>query len=202
MYRMGANKIPEEKASSRISNKSWTQHSTKQEQYGHLPPVFKFIQIRRTRLTGCCCRIKYELKNIPLCIPTRGCASESPPTKLIYLSYMWTLGVVWRTCWARRMIGIDEEWERESQGRLDDGNEDIYNGYPEDRCNYHRWWPKGQEYFRRRRISTPISEHLCSKLLLYTAAVSWRTTRNTSVQKYNLTFSFCDVDNCEEETCN
>ena len=39
-----------------ISNKSWKQHPTKQQLYGHLPPISKTIQIRLTRHTGHCCR--------------------------------------------------------------------------------------------------------------------------------------------------
>ena len=33
-----------------ILNKSWKQHPTKQQVYGHLPPITKTIQVRRTRL--------------------------------------------------------------------------------------------------------------------------------------------------------
>ena len=32
-----------------ISNKSWRQHSTKQQLYGYPPPIMKIIQVRRTR---------------------------------------------------------------------------------------------------------------------------------------------------------
>ena len=41
-----------------ILNKSWRQHPTKQLLYGHLPPITKAIQVRRTRL---CWRSKDEL---------------------------------------------------------------------------------------------------------------------------------------------
>ena len=34
-----------------ILNKSWRQHSTKHQLYGHLPPITKTIQVRRTRHT-------------------------------------------------------------------------------------------------------------------------------------------------------
>ena len=33
-----------------ILNKSWRQHPTKHQLYGHLPPITKTIQVRRTRL--------------------------------------------------------------------------------------------------------------------------------------------------------
>ena len=32
-----------------ILNKSWRQHTTKHQLYGHLPPIMKTIQVRRTR---------------------------------------------------------------------------------------------------------------------------------------------------------
>ena len=37
-----------------ILNKSWRQHPTKQQLYGHLPPITKTIQVRWTRLAGHC----------------------------------------------------------------------------------------------------------------------------------------------------
>ena len=37
-----------------ILNKSWGQHPTKQQLYGHLPPITKTIKIRRTRHAGHC----------------------------------------------------------------------------------------------------------------------------------------------------
>ena len=41
-----------------ILNKSWRQHPTKQQLYGHVLPVTKTIKIRRTRLTGHYCRCR------------------------------------------------------------------------------------------------------------------------------------------------
>ena len=46
-----------------ILNKSWKQHSSKQQLYGHLPPITKTIKVRRTRHTGHCWRSKNELIN-------------------------------------------------------------------------------------------------------------------------------------------
>ena len=42
-------------------NKSWKQHPTKQQLYGHLPPISKTIQIRWTRHAGHYWRSKDEL---------------------------------------------------------------------------------------------------------------------------------------------
>ena len=39
-----------------ILNKSWKQHPTKHQLYGHLPPIMKTIKVRRTRYAGHCWR--------------------------------------------------------------------------------------------------------------------------------------------------
>ena len=44
-----------------ILNKSWQQHPTKHQLYGHLPSITKTIQARRTRHAGHCWRSKDEL---------------------------------------------------------------------------------------------------------------------------------------------
>ena len=44
-----------------ILNKSWRQHRTKQQLYGHLPLISKTIQIRRITHVGHCGRSKDEL---------------------------------------------------------------------------------------------------------------------------------------------
>ena len=42
-------------------NKSWRQHQTKQQLYGHLPPITKTIKVKLTRHAGHCWRSKDEL---------------------------------------------------------------------------------------------------------------------------------------------
>ena len=44
-----------------ILNKSWRQHPTKHQLYGHLPPITKTIQVRRRRHAGHCWRSRDEL---------------------------------------------------------------------------------------------------------------------------------------------
>ena len=46
-----------------ILNKSWRQHPTRHQLYGHLPPITKTIQVRRTRHAGHCWRSGDELIN-------------------------------------------------------------------------------------------------------------------------------------------
>ena len=41
-----------------ILNKSWHQHPTRRQLYGHLPPITKTIQAKRTRHAGHCWRSK------------------------------------------------------------------------------------------------------------------------------------------------
>ena len=44
-----------------ILNKSWRQHPTRHQLYGHLPPITKTIQVRQTRHAGHCWRSRDEL---------------------------------------------------------------------------------------------------------------------------------------------
>ena len=54
-----------------ILNKSWQQHPTRHQLYGHLPPITKTIQVRRTRHAGHSWKIRDELiSDVPLWTPT------------------------------------------------------------------------------------------------------------------------------------
>ena len=44
-----------------ILNKSWRQHPTRHQLYGHLPPITKTFRVRRTRYAGHCWRSRDEL---------------------------------------------------------------------------------------------------------------------------------------------
>ena len=64
----------------KILNKSWRQHLTKQQLYGHFPPITKTIQVRRTRHAGYCWRSRDELINdILLWTPSHGRAKAGRP---------------------------------------------------------------------------------------------------------------------------
>ena len=63
-----------------ILNKSWRQHPTRHQLYGHLPPITKTIQVRRTRHAGHCRRSKDELiSDVLLWTPTYGQAKAGRP---------------------------------------------------------------------------------------------------------------------------
>ena len=65
-----------------ILNKSWQQHPTRHQLYGHLPPITKTIQIRRTRHAGHCWRSRDELiRDVLLWIPTHGRAKAGRPAR-------------------------------------------------------------------------------------------------------------------------
>ena len=56
-----------------ILNKSWRQHPTRHQLYGHLPLITKTIQVRRTRHAGHCWRSRDELiSDVLLWTPSYG----------------------------------------------------------------------------------------------------------------------------------
>ena len=65
-----------------ILNKSWRQHPTKQQLYGHLPPITKTIQVRRTIHAGHCWRSRDELISDMLqWTPSHGRAKAGRPAR-------------------------------------------------------------------------------------------------------------------------
>ena len=65
-----------------ILNKSWQQHPTRHQLYGHLPPITKTIQVRRTRHAGHCWRSRDELiRDVLLWTPTHSRAKAGRPVR-------------------------------------------------------------------------------------------------------------------------
>ena len=65
-----------------ILNKSWRQHPTRHQLYGHLPPITKTIQVRRTRHAGHCRRSRDELiSDVLLRTPKHGRAKAGRPAR-------------------------------------------------------------------------------------------------------------------------
>ena len=65
-----------------ILNKSWQQHSTRHQLYGHLPPITKTIQVRWTRHAGHCWRSRDKLiSDVLLWTPTYGWAKAERPAR-------------------------------------------------------------------------------------------------------------------------
>ena len=75
-----------------ILNKSWQQHPTRHQLYGHLPPITKTIQVRRTRHAGHCWRSRDELMD-PHTWPRK---SRTTSTN-VHSAAMWGYGMLsWR----------------------------------------------------------------------------------------------------------
>ena len=65
-----------------ILNKSWRQHPTRHQLYGHLPLITKIIQVRRTRHTWHCWRSRDELiSDVLLWTHTYGRAKAGRPAR-------------------------------------------------------------------------------------------------------------------------
>ena len=70
-----------------ILNMFWRQHPTKQQLYGHLPPIMKTIKVRRTRHAGHCWRSRDELISDVLWTPAHGQAKAVQPA-LTYIQQL------------------------------------------------------------------------------------------------------------------
>ena len=65
-----------------ILNKSWQQHPTRHQLYGHLPTIRKTIQARQTRHAGHCWRSKHLLiSDVLLWTPAYGQAKAGRPAR-------------------------------------------------------------------------------------------------------------------------
>ena len=64
-----------------ILNKSWRQHPTKHQLYGHLPPITKAIQVRRTRHAGHYWRSRDELISDVLLLTLHDLAKARRPAR-------------------------------------------------------------------------------------------------------------------------
>ena len=93
-----------------ILNKSWWQHSTKHQLYGHLPPIMKTVQVRRTRHTGHCWRSKDKhISDVLLWTPAYGQAKAGWPAQTYIQQLCRIRDVALKTCQKRWMIGRSGE---------------------------------------------------------------------------------------------
>ena len=94
-----------------VLKKSWRQHHKKQQLYGHLPPISKTIQIRRTRHAGHGWISKNEFISDVLPAPLHmGKQRLHDQQEPIYNSSVLMQDVAWKTCW--------EQWTRETKRYL------------------------------------------------------------------------------------
>ena len=89
-----------------ILNRSWRKHPTGHQLYGHLPPITKTIQVRRTRLAGHCWRNRDELiSDILLGSPPMAKQKQDDQLEHTYSSYVIIGDVALKTYQRRWMIG-------------------------------------------------------------------------------------------------
>ena len=82
-----------------ILNKSWRQHPTRHQLYGHLPPIMKTIQVRRTRHAGHSWRSRDELiRDILLWTPHMAVQKQYDQHEHTFSSYMRIRDFVLKTC--------------------------------------------------------------------------------------------------------
>ena len=116
-----------------VLNKSWRQHPTRLQLYGHLPPITKTIQVRRTRHAGHCWRSKDELiSDVLLWTPHMDVQEWDDQHEHTYSNYVRTQDVTLKTCRRRWMIGINgERGSRISAlaARHDDDDNNVNMGY-------------------------------------------------------------------------
>ena len=72
-----------------ILNKSWRQHPTKHQLYGHLPPIRKTIQVRWTRHAGHCWRSRDEPISDVLLWTTTYCRAKAGRPARTYIVIFW-----------------------------------------------------------------------------------------------------------------
>ena len=71
-----------------ILNKSWRQHPTKHQLYGHLPSITKTIQVRRTRHAGHCWRNRDELISDVLLWTSSYCQAKAGRPSRTYIQQL------------------------------------------------------------------------------------------------------------------
>ena len=105
-----------------ILNKSWRQHPTRHQLYGHLPPITKTIQVRRARHAGHCWRSRDELiRDVLLWSPTHGRAKAGRPARTYIQQLCEDTGCCPEDL-PRAMNDREEWWERvkDIRARYDD----------------------------------------------------------------------------------
>ena len=93
-----------------ILNKSWRQQPTRHQLCGHLPPITKTIQVRRTRHAGHCWRSRDELiSDVLRWTPTYGRAKQDDQLEHTFSSYVRIWDVALKTCQRWLTIGRSGE---------------------------------------------------------------------------------------------
>ena len=110
-----------------ILNKTWRQHPTKQQLYGHLPPIMKTIKVRQIRHARHCWRSRNELiSDVLWWTPSHGRAKAGRPARTSYSSSVLIRDVALRTCRKQWTIGRGGERGSEISVLMVHHHDDIY----------------------------------------------------------------------------
>ena len=120
-----------------ISNKSWKQHPTKQQLYGHLLTISKTIQIRRIRHAGHRWRNKDKLiSDVLPWTPTDGRASVGRPARTYLQQVCTDTGSSLENL--PEAMDSDELWQREREGEREREKERVRERKRErNPCEHH-----------------------------------------------------------------
>ena len=89
-----------------ILNKSWRQHPTRHQLYGHLPPITKTIQVRRTRHADTAGEARTNSSVMySYGAPHMATQKQDDQLEHTYSSYVRIRDVTLKTCQKRWMIG-------------------------------------------------------------------------------------------------
>ena len=90
-------------------NRSWKDHPTNEELYGHIPPISKSLQQHRIRFAGHCWHSKEELAgDVLLWKPTHGHQARGRPKKTYIDQLMDDIGC--------RLEELPTQWKTEKGG--------------------------------------------------------------------------------------
>ena len=156
-----------------ILNKSWQQHPTRHQLYGHLPPITKTIQVRRTRHAGHCWRSRDELiRDVLLWIPTHGRAKAGRPARTYIQQLCEDTGCCPEDL--PRAMNDREEWRKRVR--------DI-------RAASTIWWWWWYIYiYRYRYIHTHTHTHTHTYIYIYIFTQVWLKTREHCLLFFILIF--------------
>ena len=109
-----------------ILNKSWRQHSTKQQLYSHLPLIIKIIKTRQTRHAGHCWRSRDELiSDVLLWTPSHGRAKTGRPAQT-YIQQLCADTECSLEDMSEAMENKEGWWERVRDIHTDDDDDDSW----------------------------------------------------------------------------
>ena len=150
-----------------ILNKSWRQHLTKQQLYGHFLPIMKTIKIRQTRHAGHCWRSRDELiSDVLLWTPSHGWAKVGRPARTYIQQLCEDMGCSPED--QPEVMNDQEEWRERVRDIHADGT---------------RWW-----WLNRNGYLKPCDNIwiICINIILQTGAVvenAWAQWQSSIIEK-------------------